>query len=256
MSGKVCGAGVVNAIVATGALVGASVGVSALLVGCGVFVTTVVLVAAEVLAATGVLVAVRVFVATGVLVAVGVFVATETPVAVGVFVATEVFVAVGVSVAIEVPVAVGVFVATGALVSVGVLVIAVVSVAVGVFVATEVSVAVGVAAWTHAALETVLVSNVTAPLRARALPDIWARVFRVMLVSATMFPANDVSVPRVAELVICQNTLQLEPPLLKTTDELLAVVSALPILKTHTALPLPWASRVSIPVNPADDPRQ
>jgi hypothetical protein len=36
------------------------------------------------------------------------------------------------------------------------------------------------------------------------------------------------------------------------TDELLAVVSVLPILKMKTALGLPWALRVSVPVSWAD----
>ena len=55
---------------------------------------------------------------------------------------------------------------------------------------------------------TLLVSIVTAPFRAKALPDTLAPVFRVMLVSARIFPANAVPVPRVAELPTCQNTLQ------------------------------------------------
>lgn len=54
----------------------------------------------------------------------------------------------------------------------------------------------------------VLVSIVTAPLRARARPFKFAPVFRVMLVSASMFPTKFVVVPRVAELPTCQNTLQ------------------------------------------------
>src|ERR1039457_5926494 len=62
---------------------------------------------------------------------------------------------------------------------------------------------------------TVLVSNVTAPFRARTRPETLALVFRVMLVSARMLPASVVPVPRVAELPTCQNTgLQFEPPLM------------------------------------------
>ena len=53
-----------------------------------------------------------------------------------------------------------------------------------------------------------LESRVTAPFRARALPEIVAFVVRLMLVSARMFPINEVLVPRVAELPTCQNTLQ------------------------------------------------
>src|SRR5437588_442276 len=46
-----------------------------------------------------------------------------------------------------------------------------------------------------------LVSSVTAPFRARALPHpMLARVFRPMLVSARMFPSKVVLVPRVGDL--------------------------------------------------------
>src|SRR6185436_1111650 len=59
----------------------------------------------------------------------------------------------------------------------------------------------------HVGMVMVLESSVTAPFRARALPDTLAPVARVMLVSARILPANEVPVPRVAELPICQNTL-------------------------------------------------
>src|ERR1035437_2256525 len=75
-----------------------------------------------------------------------------------------------------------------------------------------------------------LLSKVTAPLIARALPQpMVAPVFRVMLWYARMFPWNDVVVPRVAELPTCQYTFGSVRLLLKITDELLAVVSVLPI---------------------------
>src|ERR1700730_19074346 len=75
-----------------------------------------------------------------------------------------------------------------------------------------------------------LLSSVTAPLIAKALPHvIVAPLFRVMLVSARIFPANLVVVPRVAELPTCQNTFGSLRLLVKITDELLAVVSVLPI---------------------------
>jgi hypothetical protein len=49
--------------------------------------------------------------------------------------------------------------------------------------------------------DTTFVSIVTAPLRARALPHgMFAPVFNVILVSARIFPAKLVWVPRVAEL--------------------------------------------------------
>src|ERR1035437_9664841 len=57
----------------------------------------------------------------------------------------------------------------------------------------------------HPALETALVSNVTAPLRANSLPLTLAPVVTVMLVSARILPAKFVPVPRVAELPTCQN---------------------------------------------------
>jgi len=79
-----------------------------------------------------------------------------------------------------------------------------------------------------------------------------------MLVSATMFPDSAVPVPRVAELPTCQKTpLQFDAPLLiTTTDEALAVVSMLTILKRKTALGWLCASRVSVPVNWAEDEKQ
>jgi hypothetical protein len=73
-----------------------------------------------------------------------------------------------------------------------------------------------------------------------------------------MLPTKSVPVPRVAELPICQNTLQATPgpPLMTTTDASLAVVSVLPISKMKTASGLFWASRVSLPVSCADDMKQ
>ncbi len=81
----------------------------------------------------------------------------------------------------------------------------------------------------HWAAEMLLVSRVTAPSWAKARPAKVEPLFTVMLVSARTFPANEVLVPKVAELPICQKTLQTVPPLIMFTDELLAVVSALPI---------------------------
>ena len=97
-----------------------------------------------------------------------------------------------------------------------------------------------------------LVSSVTAPFRARALPSkIVAPVVMVMLVSARICPSNAVPVPSVAELPTCQNTSHpgIAPPLIVTTDELLAVVSVLPIWKTNCAFGFPWSLRVSVPVS-------
>jgi hypothetical protein len=94
-----------------------------------------------------------------------------------------------------------------------------------------------------------LASIVTAPVLANALPFMRAPVTRVMLADARILPANAVPEPRVAELPTCQKTLDCRPPLTMITDEPLAVVSVLPILKIKTALQSPWASRTSIPVN-------
>ena len=99
-----------------------------------------------------------------------------------------------------------------------------------------------------------LVSIVTAPVCAKALPfRMVAVVLRVMLVSARIFPSNEVLVPSVAELPTSQNTPSSAPPcepkLITETDEPLAVVRVLPIWKTQNALLLPWASSWSVPVN-------
>ncbi len=88
---------------------------------------------------------------------------------------------------------------------------------------------------------------------ARALPSrIVAPVFMVMLVSARICPSNAVVVPSVAELPTCQNTVHpgMElGSLIVTTDELLAVVSVLPIWNTNWAFGSPWSFRVSFPVS-------
>ncbi len=75
-----------------------------------------------------------------------------------------------------------------------------------------------------------LLSRVTLPLRARALPSMEAPEFRVMLVRARICPLKSVSVPRVAELPICQKTLHPTPAAKEEkTLELEAVVRVLPI---------------------------
>jgi len=101
----------------------------------------------------------------------------------------------------------------------------------------------------HVAKPTWLVSNVTAPFLARALPMIFVPVVTVMLVRARMFPLNMVLVPKVADFPICQKTLQGLPPLVMITDDALAVVSVLAIWKIQTALGLPCAFKVNFPVN-------
>ena len=101
-----------------------------------------------------------------------------------------------------------------------------------------------------------LVSSVTAPFMARVRPVTRVPVVTVMLASARTFPESDVPVPSVAELPTCQNTFSAAPPFVRTTDEALAVVSVLPILKMKTALALPRALSVSVPVSWADEEKQ
>jgi hypothetical protein len=98
----------------------------------------------------------------------------------------------------------------------------------------DVSVAIGVVgvfvgAAKVQSIEMLLVSIVTAPLRAIARPIRLAPVVSVLLVSASILPANAVPVPSVAELPICQKTLHSEALLIMRTDEALAVVSVLPV---------------------------
>ena len=83
-----------------------------------------------------------------------------------------------------------------------------VAVGVGVFVGVAVGVGGGAAAQIR---EMVLDSNVTAAFRARARPAKLVPVFRLMLVSARIFPMNAVPVLRVTELATFHHTLQDEP---------------------------------------------
>lgn len=105
-----------------------------------------------------------------------------------------------------------------------------------------------------------MLSNVTAPLGvfapASARPGkMVARVFMVMLVLTRRVPTNEVSVPSVAELPICQKTPQ-GPPLMIATLELLAVVRVLPVLKMKTPLGSPKPLRVRVPVSCAEVAKQ
>ena len=67
-----------------------------------------------------------------------------------------------------------------------------------------------------------------------------------------MVPTNVELVPRVAELPTCQYTLHGEAPLMSDTVLPDAVVRVEPIWNTQTALGFPCASRVSVPVMPAE----
>ncbi len=99
-------------------------------------------------------------------------------------------------------------------------------------------------------MEMILVSSVTAPLRASTRPPgMLVPVVSVMLVRAIRFPRNVVPVPSVAELPTCHQTSQPSAPLMRLTVAALAVVSALPIWKMKRAFLVPWPSRVRGPVS-------
>jgi hypothetical protein len=81
-----------------------------------------------------------------------------------------------------------------------------------------------------AGTETEFVSNVTAPVRAKALPFNTAPVVSVMDARAIMVPLMLVCVPSVAELPTCQNTLEAwAPPINLIMLFSAAVISVLPI---------------------------
>ncbi|KKU08959.1 MAG: hypothetical protein UX12_C0026G0001 [Candidatus Collierbacteria bacterium GW2011_GWC1_45_47] len=86
----------------------------------------------------------------------------------------------------------------------------------------------------------VLLSKVTAPLRANARPLKSAPVAMVMSVSARMFPVRSVFVPRVAELTTFHQTLHASPPMTLAVPDVTRVDAD---LKTQTPDPL----RVSVP---------
>lgn len=114
-----------------------------------------------------------------------------------------------------------------------------VAVGIGVADGTVVGVDVGAGGTPHAAAEIEFVSSVTAPFRASVRPETKAPVVTVMLVSARIFPLKVVPVPRVAELPTWKNALHRLPLLMNRTEELLAVVNVLPILKTKTEAGFP-----------------
>ena len=95
-------------------------------------------------------------------------------------------------------------------------------------------------------------SIVTAPLRAKARPSIITPVVMVMDVSARMLPPKVEFVPSVAELPICQKTLQGCAPLMNETMLAEAVVRVEPAWKTQIASGSPSASSVIAPVRPIE----
>ena len=108
----------------------------------------------------------------------------------------------------------------------------------------------------HAPRKILLLSSVTAPsprapASASSRPSMVAPVVAEIEVRAMMVPTNVVLVPSVAELPTCQYTLHGEAPLTKH-----AAVGCRrqgrAIWNTQTALGLPPASRVSVPVIAAE----
>src|SRR3984893_15295224 len=97
-----------------------------------------------------------------------------------------------------------------------------------------------------------LVSNVTAPVRAYSPQFDDTPVVAVMEISARMLPMKLVPVPKVAELPTCQKTLAAMAPSISNTCELLAVVRVLPIWKMKRPLPL----RVRFPIKRAEEAKQ
>lgn len=98
-----------------------------------------------------------------------------------------------------------------------------------------------------------LLSKVTAPVRANALPFSTAPVVPVMDASAMMVPWKIVLVPRVAELPTCQNTLWELAPLIRMMWLFpAAVVKVDCIWKIQIAFALPPPSSVRLPVMPRE----
>src|ERR1035437_1491516 len=97
---------------------------------------------------------------------------------------------------------------------------------------------------------TVLVSSVTAPLRASNWPLTVALVVAVIEVKARIVPSKCEDMPRVAEVPTCQNTFAACAPFIRTTLLLAAVIKVDAAWKMNTALGSPWASNVSVPVMP------
>src|SRR5207245_6048936 len=93
----------------------------------------------------------------------------------------------------------------------------------------------------------VLVSKVTAAVRANSRPSTAAPVVTVMEANARMLPLNTEPVPRVAELPTCQNTLAALAPPLRITWRAEVVVRVDAIWKMKTALASPCASSVRSP---------
>ena len=90
----------------------------------------------------------------------------------------------------------------------------------------------------------VLLSKVTAAVRANRRPSTVAPVVTVMDAKARMFPLKTEPVPRVAELPTTQKMLAAWAPPLRMTWRPVVVVSVDAIWKMKTAFASPWASSV------------
>jgi hypothetical protein len=99
----------------------------------------------------------------------------------------------------------------------------------------------------------VLLSRVTAPFRASALPSMIVPVFTEIDCRARMLPTKVELVPSVAELPTCQKTLHGWAPLTRATTLPDAVMSVDEIWKMKTAFGSFCPSRVTVPVSPSED---
>jgi hypothetical protein len=103
-----------------------------------------------------------------------------------------------------------------------------------------------------------LSSKVIAAVRANSPPSFVTPVSTVIEARATIFPANTVPTPRVAELPTCQNTLHAWAPLVKDTSVKdtsapVEVMSVDPIWMTQALSGSPLPSRVKTPVRNAEE---
>lgn len=116
----------------------------------------------------------------------------------------------------------------------------------------NVVVVVGVTA-AHVGTVTEFVSSVTAPLRASSRPETLAPVVAVMELNAIKVPANELPVPKVAEDVTCQKTLQACAPFSSTMELADAVVNPAGIWMMNVEVASLAPLSVSVPVRVADE---
>jgi hypothetical protein len=96
-------------------------------------------------------------------------------------------------------------------------------------------------------------SRVTAPVWASARPSTVSSVVTVIDARARIVPWKVESVPSVAELPTCQNTLQAWASPIRTTWLNEPVVSVEPTWKMKTAAGSPSASRYNVPLSSSAD---